>query len=147
MSEASCREAPARRDLLSRHVTIAKFTGLSDRPCRFRTALCPDRCGHASTTANFTVLRYLQYEKWGEYADEQATEFFFDMKKGQGTRPFTVHQDELVQRINLLQPGDSVQLSWMHEYVHQGGASFPERPVTQLEALPPGQPDAAPDQP
>lgn len=46
---------PETRELLSRHVTRGTYDGPVNIPCRFRTSLCPDRCGHGGQAVKFTV--------------------------------------------------------------------------------------------
>ena len=45
------------------------------------------------------------------------------------------HQDQLLETSKGIAVGDHVRLAWVHEYVHQEGSSFPERPMTKLEKL------------
>mmetsp|Transcript_10081 Transcript_10081/g.17563 ORF Transcript_10081/g.17563 Transcript_10081/m.17563 type:complete len:153 (-) Transcript_10081:535-993(-) len=126
---------PVTRDLLAKNVTIARFSQTKDRPCHFRTSLCPNDCGHAATVAEFSIERYLEYEKPGEYGDDKTAIFCFDMKRQQGNGPAAASQEVFTQKVQTLQPGDWVRLSWLHEYVHDNGGHFPERPVTQLEQI------------
>ena len=44
-------------------------------------------------------------------------------------------QAKYTEQIKSLAEGDWVKLSWVHEYVHDDGSSFPERPVTSLEKI------------
>lgn len=55
------------RQLLARFETISQFDKVIFRPCMHRTALCPDRCGHAKNWAEFKVVSYLAYEKPGAF--------------------------------------------------------------------------------
>ncbi len=59
------QQQPRTADVLSTHDTVATFTGTRHWPCRFRTALCPHECGHASDTLDFDVKHYLAYSKPG----------------------------------------------------------------------------------
>ena len=48
--------APAEvREVMFSYVSAATFAGARHQPCRFRTSLCPDRCGHASEVYGFTL--------------------------------------------------------------------------------------------
>ena len=47
----------ATRELLSVHKTVATFDGLTEQQCLFRTALCPNECGHGGTTATFSIKK------------------------------------------------------------------------------------------
>lgn len=125
------RAEDERRDTLSVHQTVARYEGTEFIPCRFRTALCPDRCGHARTVAWFGVLRYEKYEKKGQYGDEQGTRFAMLISGPVSPEMNPVHA-ELVKG---LRPGDLVKLDWVHEYVHRDGNSYPERVVTRLERV------------
>lgn len=127
----SARAGDEKRDTLSVHETIARFDGTEFIPCHFRTALCPDRCGHARTVAWFSILRYEKYEKKGQYGDEKATRFPMPIS-GEASPEVDPVRIEVVKK---LKPGDWVKLDWVHEYVHRDGSSFPERVVTRLERI------------
>ena len=47
----------ATRELLSVHKTVATFDGLAEKQCLFRTALCPNECGHGCTVATFSIKK------------------------------------------------------------------------------------------
>ena len=49
----------ATRELLSVHKTVATFDGLTEQQCLFRTALCPNECGHGGTTATFSIKKVI----------------------------------------------------------------------------------------
>ena len=117
------------RDLLSLHETVAQFDGLEQQQCFFMTALCPDECGHGGTNAVFSILQYLKYEKPGEYGDPKSDKYFVRVTQDvevTGLIP------ERKQVLDSLQTGDYVLLNWNHDYVHNQGSSFPERPITKL---------------
>lgn len=116
------------RKLLSSHDTIATFSGLKEQRCMGRTALCPDRCGHSGTLATFSIVKYLDYQKPGQYGDPQAKTFSFLIDKA---KP---------DLLNGLQAGDTVQLVWRHDYVTRTdaagrGGSAPERPIVKIQKL------------
>ncbi|KAI8472691.1 MAG: flp protein [Monoraphidium minutum] len=124
------------RDMLANQTVVAKFKGLEHRPCMFKTSMCPDKCNHPTDWGLFDIQGYLEYEKPGEYGDEKSKRFAFDLKGQQGRGgPLAGTQAEYTERVRALAPGDWVRLSWVHEYVHDGGANYPERPVTALTAL------------
>ena len=52
----------ATRELLSVHKTVATFDGLTEQQCLFRTALCPNECGHGGTTATFSIKKVCSYK-------------------------------------------------------------------------------------
>ncbi len=126
------RAEEEKRNTLSIHETIARFDGTQFTPCMYKTALCPDKCGHSKTVAWFTVLRYEKYQKPGQYGDEK-TERFCTPISG----PITPEMDPTRAEIVLkLKPGAWVRLNWVHEYVHKEGMSYPERVVTRLDPIP-----------
>ena len=120
------------RQLLSSHDTIARFAGLADHQCLGRTSLCPDRCGESGKLATFEIVKYLRYEKPGEYGDPKQERFMVliedNMKHAKV--PAAIRDAILV-----LKPGDLVHLQWNHDYVTQDGSKFPERPITSLSAI------------
>lgn len=122
---------PSRQeDILSSHQTKARYDGIHFIPCRFRTALCPDKCGHSKNVAMFTVITYLDYKKTGEYGDEKQMVFSVDVSSPVTQASFA---DKVRQTISHLKDGAIVRLDWNHIYVTDKGSSFPERPVTKLE--------------
>jgi hypothetical protein len=131
---AVAQDAPreSKRELLSWHETVAKYEGTRFQPCRHLTSLCPDRCGHARTLATFRIVRYLRYEKPGEYGDPKAEQFHVPVTGPQASNEADPRWDAVVK---LLKPGDLVRLDWRHEYVTRDGSSFPERPVTRMEKI------------
>ena len=116
--------------VLSTHSTIARFEGIIHRPCMFRTALCPDRCGHARDLARFTILQYLNYEKKDKYGDEQEKEFYANINPNAEEDK---QSTEVLNIIKDLKVGDQVKLDWEHIYVDNGGAKYPERPIRSIE--------------
>lgn len=128
-------------EVLSTHSTLATYAGTAEQPCRFLTSLCPDRCGHASTVATFRIVRYLGYEKPGQYGDEQKDVFHVRVSGGR-THGGDTATPEVAALIATLASGDKVLLDWEHLYVtakyaNGGEAKFPERPVTKLERADP----------
>jgi hypothetical protein len=139
---ARAGEATEKRELLSLHDTVARFAGLHPHTCRGLTSLCPDRCGHSGDMAVFDVVRYVRYEKPGQYGDPQGKEFRFLV---QDTMKNPKVPQELAARVAALKEGDLVRLTWRHEYVTRteggGSSSFPERPVAVIEKLKPEEAD------
>lgn len=121
-------------DLLSDHVAEAEFTGIIKRPCMFRTSLCPDRCEHPKEFAEFTILKYVDYKKPGKYGDEKQDKLMIDLNPLH--KPI-LQDASILKKIAALKPGDKVLLHWTHYYMHQGGSSFPQRPVMSIQPLVP----------
>lgn len=122
---------PEKGETLAVNTVIAAYDSTEDRPCRFRTADCPDRCGHATRVAKFRVLKNEHYEKPGEYGDDKA-------ETGDSLFVDVLHdvpgQDESVAKaIAALRPGDAVRMTVTHFYVNDHGNRYPIRPVTSFE--------------
>lgn len=120
------------REMLSKHQTVAQFIGISYHECRGLTSLCPDKCGDSGDLASFRILKYVAYEKPGQYGDEQQKEYQFlvqDNMKKLKVSP------ELKAKIDALQPNRYVLLDWRHDYVTKEGSKFPERIVIQLKPI------------
>ena len=122
----------SQRDLLSKHETVAKFDGLIVQQCYFMTAFCPDQCEHGGQTGVFTIVKYLNYEKAGQYGDPKSDKHHVRVND-------TVESTGLTAQVKVvfddLHEGDLVLLSWNHDYVHTNGCSSPERPITKLEKI------------
>ncbi|MCX6864917.1 MAG: hypothetical protein NTV46_01620 [Verrucomicrobia bacterium] len=120
------------RDLLSAHDTVARFTGLKDHRCMGLTTLCPDRCGESGKLATFAIVKYLAYEKPGQYGDPKQEQFMVliedNMKNPKVPKAIR-------DAVLALKPGDLVHLQWNHDYVTREGAKFPERPIKNLSVL------------
>jgi len=114
------------RDLLSLHETVSQFSGLQEKRCLYKTSLCPDRCNHGGTIAIFTILKYLKYDKPGKYGDARSKKYHIRSSEV-GEHFKTV--------FDILKLDDYVLLHWNHDYVHRGGSSFPERPMTELKLI------------
>ena len=121
-----------KRERLANHETLAVFEGVDYRLCKGLTALCPDKCGQSGEFANFTIKKYLKYEKLGQYGDPKQTDFLVqisDFNKNPKGDP------KILATVKGLKKGDFVLLSWHHDYVTKEGASSPERPIVKLEAI------------
>lgn len=122
------RAAAPKVDALSTHETDAAFEGVRHLPCLHRTALCPDRCGHARDVAVFRITAYRRYAKDNpHHGDPQAKEFLMPLVEGEEVSA------EILQLARSLKAGDAVKLDWVHEYVRTDSASYPRRRVTRLE--------------
>lgn len=122
------------KKLLSSHETIAVFNGTQFHKCRHMTSLCPDKCTHAGSVAVFKIKEYLDYQKPGKYGDSKATLFQTMIEDQLGTQKVS---QRILDTIKSLKKGDTVKLSWNHNYVTKGGASYPVRAITLLESLAP----------
>lgn len=126
-AETSAKET---REPLSIHETDAEFVAIAQQPCRHLTALCPDRCDHGGSVAEFKILAYRRHEKTSPYGDDKAEKFRVRVRGREG-KPLVA--EALLRDIESLKPGDKLRLDWRHEYVTRDGSSFPERPVTTLK--------------
>jgi hypothetical protein len=121
-----------KREMLSRHETVAQFEGIEFRQCMFRTALCPDRCGHSGNLATLRILKYLAYEKPGQYGDPQQTRYMFMVEDNRKNLKVS---KALKETVDGLKQGDYVRLNWQHDYVTKDGSKFPDRVVQKLEKI------------
>src|SRR5262245_35717606 len=121
-----------KRKLLSKHQTVAQFAGISEHKCLGRTSLCPDKCGHSGDMATFRILKYLAYEKPGQYGDEQQKRYQFLVQDNMKNLKVST---EVKAAIDGLKPDDYVLLDWQHDYVSKAGANYPERTVLQLKRI------------
>ncbi len=135
-----CLAKERKVELLSRHETVAEFLGTSYHRCMGLTSLCPDRCGHSGNVATFRIIKYLNYEKPGEYGDPKVEQFVFMIADNMKVQKV----DKAVRdAVEALGKGDKVLLSWDHNYVTSEGVSAPERPVVKLERFPADDPRGA----
>ncbi len=124
---------PEKAELLASNTVTAQYVGTMERPCHFRTALCPDRCDHAVKAAQFRVLTNEAYEKPGRYGDDKAAAgnmLLVDVRHDVPGQP-----DGLLQKLAELKPGQLVRLTQKHYYADLGDVMTPIRPVTELEVL------------
>jgi hypothetical protein len=128
-----------KRELLSSHDTVAKFTGISDYKCRGLTALCPDQCGHSGRMATFEIVKYLGYEKPGQYGDEKQKTFSVLIEDNMKNAKVP---DAILKAIDSLKPGTTVHLKWNHDYVTRDGSKSPERRIVGIEPMTPEQVEA-----
>lgn len=119
-------------ETLSRHETVAEFIGTRYHRCMALTSLCPDRCGHSGILAEFRIIKYLKYEKPGEYGDQKAALFSFMTEDNMHNQKVS---DDLLHTTSSLKQDDYVLLFWNHNYVTSAGSSRPERPVVRLQKI------------
>ena len=120
------------RALLSSHDTVARFSGLKEHKCMGMTSLCPDRCGESGTLATFEIVKYMAYEKPGEYGDPKQEQFMVLIEDNRKNLKVPA---AIRDAIAALKPGDLVRLQWNHDYVTQDGSKFPERPILKVAPL------------
>jgi hypothetical protein len=135
--------APAKidRQLLSAHETVARFVGIKDHRCMGRTALCPDRCGHSGKLATFAIVKYLRFEKPGEFGDPKQEQFLVLIEDNTGQPKVPA---PILKSITALKAGELVRLAWNHDYVTHEGSQFPERPIVSIAPLTKEQADKLP---
>ena len=119
-------------EVLSTHKCKATYTGIEHIPCMFRTALCPDRCGHARDCAKFHVDEYVEYELKGKYGDEKQEDVLFNINPRAEEDP---QDPQIIEKIKALKPGDHVLLYWEHIYANHNGMHTPERPIRSIEKI------------
>ena len=125
---------PEKADLLATNTVVAVYRGTVKPPCHFRTALCPDRCGHSREQAVFTIKTSEDYSHPGKYGDDRLTP---GTKWMIGTKDDVPGQDVAVlSQLAGLKPGDTVRMTISHYYVTVKNSSYPVRPVTSLTILP-----------
>jgi hypothetical protein len=130
VGNAQCAEN--RREMLSSHQTVAQFEGVAYQQCMGMTALCPDKCGSSGDFASFRVLKYLSYEKPGQYGDPKQETFVFQV---QDNMKHVKVPEPIQQTVAGLKKGDFALLDWVHEYVTQNGSSSPERVIKKLQKI------------
>lgn len=136
---------PEKADLLASNTVVAQYVGVLERPCYFRTSLCPDRCDHAMKAAQFRVLTNEAYEKPGEYGDDKAAAG--NMLLVDARRDVPGQPDGMLQKLADLKPGQLVRLTQKHYYADLGDVVTPIRPVTELEVLKDGACEEIPSVP
>jgi hypothetical protein len=130
---ASAQKNPGeKRKMLSKHQTVAQFAAITEHKCLGLTALCPDKCGQSGDMATFRILKYLAYEKPGQYGDEQQKRYQFLVQDNMKNPKVSA---EVKAAIDALKPDDYVLLDWQHDYVSKAGANYPERTVLQLKRI------------
>lgn len=124
---------PEKADLLAENTVVAQYMGVQERACHFRTALCPDRCGHATRVALFRIRQNEHYAKYGEYGDAKANAGAVLVLGTKGDVPG--QPDDVKALLASLKPGDVVRLTQKHYYADFGTVVEPVRPVTAAEKL------------
>ncbi len=136
---------PPKADLLASNTVVATYMGTQERPCMFRTALCPDRCNHASKVAMFRVTANESYTKPGKYGDDKAEPGSILMIDVKNDTPG--QSEEVKNLISSLSAGDKVRMTQDHYYGDFGEVSEPFRPVTKIERLPQDKKEVVPAAP
>jgi len=127
VSFAAQHEAAAKVDVLSTHQTDAVYEGVRHLPCLHRTALCPDKCGHARDVAVFRITHYRSYVKNNpNHGDPQAPEFLLPLRQDESVSA------DILSTARDLKVGEAVKLDWVHEYVQGESMSYPRRRVLLL---------------
>ena len=133
---ATAKNVTIKRQVLAENQTVAKFTKIAYQQCRGMTALCPDNCGDSGDFATFEIMTYVKYNKLGEYGDEKAKTYSFQVNDNHGVLKIP---KEYADAVRALKPGDLVLLNWNHEYVTREedgtSASGPERPLTKVQTI------------
>jgi hypothetical protein len=124
--------AETKREVLSKHQTVAQFEKVAYQRCLGMTALCPDKCGGSGDFASFRILKYLAYEKPGEYGDPKQTEYIFQVEDNMKNLKITKAMKDIV---TALKPGDYLLLDWQHDYVTADGTSSPDRVLKKLQKI------------
>ena len=130
---ACASSLPGKADLLAENTVIARYEGTVDHPCMFRTAQCPDHCGHATRLAHFRVLKNVHYASCSKYGDGR-------LNPGETTvvdvlKDIPGQERSIAQLIASLKKGDCVRLTIAHYYMHQGQCHFPVRPAIEILLL------------
>lgn len=124
-----------KRELLSRHETVAVLKEVKEQTCRGMTAECPDRCGHSGKVALFEIKDYSYYKKHDRWASKVQKQFHVQLsgfRDGSNRKP----TKDILETINKLNPNDKVFLEWNHNRVVGKGYSYGEREITKLEKVP-----------
>ena len=118
---------------LAHNTVTAIYERVMERPCHFRTADCPDKCGHGMRVAIFRVVSNDSYDRPGQYGDdklEPGEACMVDLKKGvEGQDP------AVIELIKGLKPGEAVQMTITHYYVKSNNCHYPVRPVTEIKRV------------
>lgn len=117
-------------DTLATFKTIAEFEGIQHLPCHFRTALCPDRCGHAKDVAIFNIVEVVEYSKPGEYGDDKdQKKFFIDMNPNEVVQEQSA---DIIDKVKTCVAGKKYYLDWDHIYVKDENGQSPVRPCKRI---------------
>lgn len=116
------KKEAAMYEVLATHKTIARFEGYRNIVCLGRPALCPERCGHSTVVAGFTIVSYRDHHKSGQYGDEQQKVFEMEVLLSSPGQPALV-----MAAVRKLSPGDVVNLEWQDLYIYDGCSSYPAR--------------------
>lgn len=117
------------RETLATFTANVTFTGIVQRKCMHMTSLCPDKCNHETRFARFDVDTHLDYDKPGQYGDDQEPTVGFGIKQVQHNSP------EMAKALEELEVGDKIKMSWTHDYVTEKGCSKPQRFPTSITSV------------
>lgn len=120
-------------DVLAEQTATCEFVGIEQSPCMFRTALCPDRCGHATEIGIFTVTKTNTYVKEGKYGDKEVE--VGGKMRVQISGEVLEQPASIAEQVRALAPGSKCEVAWKHIYVSREGAQFPARPCTSIQAI------------
>lgn len=126
--DAFCSVEPdSTYEMLSTHDVNAIYTGIETIPCRFRTALCPNRCGHGGEMANFEVTRYRMLRTSTQISDTQRKTIMVSVGE---------MAPELKELIKRLPAGTPVRVVYQGIYVRtKEGSRYPAWAIVRLEQL------------
>lgn len=124
------------RELIFGYSSKATFLSKEFRPCRFRTSLCPNECGHAKTLYKFNIDSISVEEN----PNSSQAKYCTPVKEGSihfvpQDKLFLGDSSALQQVADSLVPQDKVSLDWNHDYVSKEGSHFPDHPVVKLLKL------------
>lgn len=119
------------RETMYSYASTSTFMGSKHQPCRFRTALCPHQCGHATNVFTF------QLDRLTVMKNEESTNARWVEPVKEGNQYMIGEQDlrEFRSAAEALKPGQKLLLEWSHDYVTINGSSGPDRPVRKLVPL------------
>lgn len=121
-----------KREMLSTHETIAEFQSLEYRLCQGKTMDCPEKCGRSGEFATFKIVKYLKYEKPGQYGDPKQQTYHIQVTDF-ARKPI---DEKLAPFIRKLKKGDKVMLAWRHDSLtSKSGSNYADRVVTKLQNM------------
>lgn len=134
MSESNkTNETSSVRELMYAYEGRAIFLEKYHQPCRFLTSLCPINCGHATdlykfqlTNLSATKNEQSSHVQWVTPVEPNSTHLI-------SSKDLSV--SGLLEIVESLQAGDTVQLAWNHDYLTNNGGSYPEYPITLLQRV------------
>lgn len=122
------------RTLLAMHETKAILIEIKDHKCMGRTSACPEKCGHSGKVATFQIKEYINYEKKDKWGSQKQNIFHIQLTGCRKTSSFK-QNSSIIAKVNSLDIGDEVLLSWNHNRVKSNTKSHGEREVIKLQKL------------